>query len=116
MISESRPPRQGDVWWAWLDPTAGLEQGDRRPVVVIASTAYLEVVDTLAIVVPVSSTERGWPNHVEIQGVPHVSGWAMTEQLRTLSMERLDALAGTVTPHTLATIQVWLRDFLDLTP
>jgi mRNA interferase MazF len=105
--------RPGDVWWAWLDPTRGREQSGRRPVVVVSSEGYLDVVTTLAIVVPVSRVDRGWPNHVRLRGVADLgTSFAMTEQPRTISRERLADRIGRVDDTTLAEIGTWLGDFL----
>jgi mRNA interferase MazF len=38
----------------------------------------------------------------------------MTEQVRTISRERVVDRAGRVSPETLVAIRVWIRDFLDL--
>ena len=35
---------------------------------VIASDLYLEQADTLAIIVPATTTDRGWLNHVALRG------------------------------------------------
>ena len=106
----------GTVAWASLDPIRGREQGGHRPVLVVASPGYLDAVTTLALVVPVTTTDRGWPNHVQLEGDISLrqSSWAMTEQLRTLSRDRITSLAGTVSPRCLGEVRVWLADFLDL--
>jgi mRNA interferase MazF len=112
----SQPWRRGAVVWATLSPTSGREQGGRRPVVVVASDRYLEVVPMLTIVVPVTTVDRGWPNHVPLDGPTGLTrpSWAMTEQPRTLDRGRLHAVAGQVDAPTEAAIDVWLRDFLAL--
>ena len=112
----SQPWRRGAVVWADLDPTVGRQQGGRRPAVVVASDDYLAVVDTLTIVVPVTSRDRGWPNHVQLHGPVGLdrSSWAMTEQPRTISRGRIHRLAGTVDRTTLDRIDLLLRDFLAL--
>lgn len=103
--------------WCDLDPTRGREQPGRRPVVVVAADDYLEVVDTLTIVVPVTSVDRGWPNHVLLAGRPGLGrpSWAMTEQPRTISRDRVTDVAGAVDAVTMAAIDSWLGDFLALT-
>lgn len=101
----------GDVVWAELDPTVGREQGGRRPVVVVASRGFLDVVDTLAIVVPVTSADRSWPNHVRLSQLGRPS-FAMTEQVRAMSRNRLHGVLGRASPQELADIRRWLRDFL----
>lgn len=102
--------------WANLDPTRGREQAGRRPVVVISSDLYLEVVETLAIVLPVTSTNRGWPNHVPLMGEHGLPQdcWAMTEQPRTIARSRIGEVTGMVDAQTLQDLDVWLRDFLSL--
>jgi len=35
---------------------------------VIASTGYLDAVTTHVIVLPISTVDRGWPNHIAIVG------------------------------------------------
>lgn len=107
--------RQGTVVWAWLDPSVGREQTGRRPVVVVSSDGYLDVVTTLGVVVPVSRTDRGWPNHVPLRGVSVPPDcFAMTEQPRTISRDRLGEQLGYVDAPCLAEIKVWLAAFLDL--
>lgn len=101
--------------WVDLDPTIGREQAGRRPAVVVASTGYLQAVTTLAIVVPATTVRRDWPQHVELTG-PRVGltqpTFAMTEQPRTISRERIRAVAGTVDVECLSAIRRWLTDFL----
>lgn len=103
----------GQVWWAEMSPGAGREQVGRRPVVVVSSQAHLDLVTTLAIVVPVTTTDRGWPNHVALSGVAGVQGFAMTEQVRTISRERLVRCAGTVSRSCLDEMRSWIVDFVD---
>lgn len=103
----------GAVHWAELDPRVCREQGGRRPVLVVASRGFLEVVDALAIVVPVTSVDRGWPNHVALDGLGRPS-FAMTEQVRALSRSRLPGALGMASPQELAEVRRWLGDFLDL--
>jgi mRNA interferase MazF len=103
--------RTGDVYWVRPDAVVGREQAGRRPFVIVAADAYLELVDTLALGVPISTTDRGWPNHVPVD-VSGLTGYAMTEQLRTVSRERFDAYVGRVDDVALGAIREWLADYL----
>lgn len=105
----------GDLVWAELDPVVGREQAGRRPALVVAGRDYLSIVDTLAVVVPVTSIRRGWDNHVPIHGgdLPQDS-WAMTEQVRAVSRDRIVAKAGRTGPSTLTAVRGWISDFLEL--
>jgi mRNA interferase MazF len=105
----------GDVVWVDLDPMRGREQGGIRPAVVVSSNAYLQAVDALAIVVPVTSRDRSWPNHVEVTGPSGltVPSWAMSEQPRCVARERILRWTGSVDDDTFAAIRLYLRDALD---
>lgn len=103
--------------WVDLDPIRGREQAGRRPALVVASDLYLEQADTLAIIVPATTVDRGWPNHVPLRG-PSLTltqpTYAMTEQPRTVTRERLFEVAGMVDTATMHDVDGWLRDFLAL--
>lgn len=104
----------GEVWWAELSPAQGREQRDRRPVVVIANDEYLDAVTELVVVLPGTSVDRNWPNHVRLQGDLALGKptFAMTEQPRTISRSRLKDRAGQVSPDCLDEIAQWVDDWL----
>lgn len=103
----------GVMVWAELDPAVGREQGGRRPVLVVASSGYLDVIDQLALAVPITSIDRGWPNHVALAGLGRPS-FAMTEQLRAVSRARLHGVLGVAATEELHEVRRWLGDFFDL--
>ncbi|MGH9652015.1 MAG: type II toxin-antitoxin system PemK/MazF family toxin [Bryobacteraceae bacterium] len=105
----------GDVVWVEPEIAVGREQAGRRPAVIVAGVGYLQAVDTLPLVVPITTVDRGWPNHIEVIGaqLDHRS-WAMSEQIRTISRERIVGRSGRASDATLAAIRTWLADFLDL--
>ena len=110
------PVLPGSVVWVDLNPTVGREQAGRRPAVIVASSGYLDAVTELAIVVPATTTNRGWPQHVQLTGPALALArptYAMTEQPRTISRQRIASVAGTVDNDCLASIRQWLNDFLD---
>jgi mRNA interferase MazF len=109
--------RRGMVIWAELDPVRGREQSGRRPALVIASDLYLDQADTLAIIVPCTTRDRGWLNHVTLTGKDlNLPGetYAMTEQPRTVTRERLFDIAGMVDVGVMREVDEWLRDFFAL--
>nr|WP_241744125.1 type II toxin-antitoxin system PemK/MazF family toxin [Cellulosimicrobium arenosum] len=107
---------RGDVAWADLSPTRGREQTGRRPALVVASRGYLHAVTTLVVILPVTSVDRGWSNHVRLRGEHGLdrASWAMTEQVRTIARERLAASVGRVDAESLAEVDEWLRALLAL--
>ncbi|QCB95083.1 type II toxin-antitoxin system PemK/MazF family toxin [Cellulomonas shaoxiangyii] len=102
--------------WADLTPGRGREQDGHRPVLVVSSRQYLETVTTVLVVLPVTSTDRGWSNHVPLRGATGLGrpSWAMTEQPRTIARERLSRVVGVVDDATLRDVDGWLRDLLGL--
>lgn len=104
----------GDVWWARPDPGVGREQSGRRPVIIVSGAYYNETVTTLALAVPLTTRDRGWPNHVGLRGSVDLgrSSFAMTEQVRVLARERLEQPAGRATPDCVDEIRRWVHDYL----
>lgn len=76
--------------------------------------AFHDTITTLALVVPVSSTDRGWENHVALRGEHGLAcaSYAMTEQVRAISRERFAGRAGMVDAATLSEIRQWIVDYL----
>lgn len=105
----------GSVAWASLAPVRGREQSRHRPILVVASAGYLDAVTTVVIALPITTTDRGWPNHVRVEGPSGLDrpSWVMTEQPHTLTREHLTGIAGSVTPDCLNAVRAWLGDFLD---
>ncbi len=67
------------------------------------------------IVVPLTTTDRGWPHHVPVQGEQtglSKESFAMTEQPRTIARERVVRQAGAAEAQTCEAVDRWLRDFL----
>lgn len=113
----TEPLTRGAVVWVQPDPTRGREQAGTRPAVVLSSDGYLDAVPDLAIVIPVTTRDRGWPHHVQLAGhelnLPRAS-FAMTEQPRTISRDRITGHAGHADEATMDAISVWIRDFFAL--
>lgn len=107
----------GQVVWVNLEPVVGSEQAGHRPAVIICSDDYLSSIPNIVIVVPVTTRDRGLPNHVRLRGVPGLAeadSFAMTEQPRTIDRRRISKHAGRVDQETLQEVRSWLADFFDL--
>jgi len=104
----------GAVIWAKPDPTIGREQTGNRPAVVVCSKAYIDVVTELLLVVPITTINRNWPNQILLSGPTGLSkpSYAMTEQLRAISRQRITKQTGNVDQVTLKSIMAWVADFL----
>ncbi len=76
-------PDLGDILWLSRDPTAGHEQAGHRPVIVLSPRAY-NTLSGLAIVVPVTSRQRGRPFEIPLpDGLP-IRGAVLADQLRSI--------------------------------
>ena len=104
----------GEIWWVDFGIGVGREQNGPRPVLTISSHNYAEVVDSLAIVIPCTTKDRDWPNHIQLRGNVDIERktFAMTEQIRTISRERFIRPAGLVDPETLNNVGVWVNRWL----
>lgn len=110
------PLLRGSIVRLDLSPTRGREQTGRRPALVVASRGYLDAVTTLVIAVPITTVDHNWPNHVALRGRTGLTrpGWAMTEQPRTVSRDRIERVLGLADGATLADVDLYLRDALGL--
>jgi mRNA interferase MazF len=91
----------GDVVYANLDPTRGIEQRGTRPVVVISAVQM----GPRAIVVPMTTKRRDWPTRIRTS-VHGIEGDAMCEQVRTVDVGRLwEDTYGSVPSDTLSGIR-----------
>lgn len=76
-------PNKGDFVALTFDPQSGHEQKGRRPALVVSNTLFNEKTG-LAIVCPLTTTDRGHPFHARITGDPHVEGFVMVEQVKSV--------------------------------
>ena len=111
MTNPSPAVHTGQIVWVNLSPTAGKEQAGHRPAVVVSSTLFLQVVTDLVTVIPVTSTNRGWANHVPVP-ILGPDSVAMTEQIRTISRSRITKYGSCVDEESLDNMRMWIRDFL----
>lgn len=106
------------VWWVDLEPVAGREQGRARPAVVVSSTFHLRLVrGELLSVLPLTTVERGgWLHRVKVALPEQKTGWAITEQIRTISATRLTGTEpiGQLDKDQIAAIRTVFSRMLDL--
>lgn len=95
--------------------TVGREQSGVRPGVIITSSDYSSTIDQLTIAVPCTTVHRGWLNHVEVIGPTGltVPTYALTEQHRTISTQRVLRLVGHVDERTLRIISRWVHAWIE---
>lgn len=92
----------GDVVTVDFGTPVGSEAGFVRPAVVLTADAFLRYRPSSVFVVPLTSSKRVFPSHVELQpdstnGLRRPS-CALVEQLRAVATERCTGVIGNVGP------------------
>jgi mRNA interferase MazF len=105
------------VWLVDFGEPIGREQAGRRPAVVVSADPLNESRAGVVIVVPMTTTPRGLPSHVEIDpassGLDEVS-YAKCEDVKSISEQRLIARLGGVSDLVIFEIARALRFLLNL--
>mgnify|MGYP000126619609 CR=1 FL=1 len=76
-------PKQGDIIALSFDPQSGHEQKGRRPALVVSRDLFNQKTG-LAIVCPITKTEREFPFHVPIPKGSKLTGFVMVEQVKSV--------------------------------
>ena len=79
-------PKKGDFIAVTFDPQSGHEQKGRRPALVVSNTLFNQQTG-LAMVCPLTTTDRGYPFHVSVTKNPNVKGFVMVEQVKSIDYE-----------------------------
>lgn len=111
------PPDRGDVWLVDLNPVRGHEQAGTRPALVISVDLFNHGPAGLAVVLPITSKDKGVPFHVAInppQGGLRMRSFIKCEDIRSISKDRLVQRLGYVPRKTLLAAHERLRILLDL--
>jgi mRNA interferase MazF len=110
-------PRRGEVWLVDFGDPVGREQSGRRPAIVVSADRLNESRAGVVIVIPITTTHRGLPSHVEIEpgssGLDEVS-YAKCEDVKSISEERLIDRLGAATDAVTFDIGRVLRLLLDI--
>jgi mRNA interferase MazF len=114
--------RRGDVVWVDLQPSRGSEASKRRPAVVVSNDGANQAAASrrrgIVTVVPVTSnTERVYPFQVLLPagscGLGRESK-AQAEQIRSVDIVRVEAVAGHLSPSLLDELDAAIRLHLAL--
>jgi mRNA interferase MazF len=78
--------KQGDIIWLDFDPQTGHEQKGRRPALVISNETFNNF-SSLAIVCPITNTNKNHPFHVKLDKRTKTKGVVLSDQSRTLDIK-----------------------------
>jgi mRNA interferase MazF len=99
----SAHPEQGDIYWADPDPTQGSEQAKARPFAIVSVDQLNRSPVRLSLAVPLTRTDFDNALHLAIappEGGLRQRSFAMPEQLRAISHDRLSRRLGRLRPGT----------------
>ena len=105
---------RGEIRWANLNPIRGREQAGLRPVLVLSHDVFNERSGTVIAVALTSQPQRaGFPLTLELQAakLPKRS-WVKISQIRTLSVERIGAKLGRVSPEEISQVVEGLNEII----
>jgi len=109
-------PNQGDIIYLTLNPQSGHEQSGRRPVLVISKHSFNEITK-LAVICPITNTERKVPTHVGVKSSRGTTGFIMCEQVKSLDLKtRKPEYKDKVDNDTLFEVIDIVKGFIDLEP
>ena len=107
--------RQGEIWYAHLDPVKGSEQSGYRPVVIISGNLlnqYLPVV----VCFPLTTKIKNYKGNVVLQPDANnnltLASEVFTFHIRSVAKERLQKKIGKLTEAQITTLKQYLNEIL----
>jgi mRNA interferase MazF len=76
-------PEKGDFVTLSFDPQSGHEQKGRRPALVVSNYLFNKATG-LAIVCPITNTDRKIPFHLAVPASSSLTGFVMVEQVKSV--------------------------------
>ena len=76
---------QGDIVLLEFDPQSGHEQKGKRPALVVSNNTYNRFTN-IAMVCPITKTNRAFPLHLELDERTKITGVIMCEQVKALDI------------------------------
>lgn len=76
-------PKKGDLITLSFDPQTGHEQKGRRPALVVSNDLFNRHT-RLAIVCPITNSDRGFPFHLAVPSASSLTGFVMVEQVKSV--------------------------------
>ena len=81
-------PQQGDIIKMDFTPTKGHEQQGHRPAVVVSNASFNNFARGVALVCPVTNTDRNIAIHIKLDDRTTTTGVVMTDQVKALDCMR----------------------------
>ena len=78
--------KQGDIIKTDFDPSLGHEQAGYRPALVVSPVFFIKTTN-LALVCPITNSDRQFPTHVKLSQKMKTTGFVMAEQIRAVDLK-----------------------------
>lgn len=105
-------PQRGDIIWTDFNPSAGHEQANKRPALVLSAEPFNKQIQ-LALVTPITSTIRGHGFEVKLEKTK-TQGVVLCQQIKTIDYVSRGAKFIEKIPDTLlAQVLVKVRVIVD---
>ena len=99
---------QGDIIEVNFNPTVGHEPQKRRPALVVSVGHFNNVISSLTVVCPITSTVNGHPLHIELAPGNVISGCVCVEQMRAIDLNNpargAEHLGSSIDPVTMSSV------------
>lgn len=107
--------KQGEIWWADLNPVRGSEQKGMRPVVIISGNVLNDLMP-IVISCPLTTMIKAYKGNIVLtpnseNGLTEKSE-VLTFHIRSISKDRLVEKIGNITTSQLEEIKTGLSDIL----
>jgi mRNA interferase MazF len=105
------------VWLADFGSPSGSEQGGARPAVIVGSEDHCRFPIPMALVVPLTTRDRGLPHHIAISSTESgltQQSWARTDDIRAISTSRFTRAAplGRLSDQEVEQVRRWVHRML----
>ncbi len=108
-------PAAGDIIKIDFDPRTGHEQGGWRPALVLSPRIY-NAKTGLAVVVPITNREKGYPFEVPLPGQIKTTGVVLADGVKSVDWRARNAkYTDTAPAEVMKAVQERLRALLGLT-
>jgi len=109
--------KQGDIWFATLDPVIGSEQADYRPVIVVSGN-LMNTYGSVVYCCPLTSKIKNYAGNPILEPSTEnglkVTTEVMIHQMRSISIKRLKTKVGKVDAGVVNQIKQTINDIIDL--